>query len=106
MENLNWDGYDGVNENTRNTIGIANPNDPTGAIYGRFYPTNKATQAQTWCPTGWSAASDANWTSLFSAITSEYQVSSALLGSAMKCGEDRPIKPTDYGQWDVAKLTM
>ena len=30
MENLNWDGYDGVNENTRNTIGIANPNDPTG----------------------------------------------------------------------------
>ncbi|AQW91901.1 MULTISPECIES: M60 family metallopeptidase [Elizabethkingia] len=101
MQNLNWDGYDGVNENTRNTIGIANPNDPTGVIYGRYYPTNKATQAQTWCPAGWNAASEANWTSLFNAITSEYQVSSALLGSVMKCGEDRDNKPD--GLWAMGR---
>ncbi|MHA7607560.1 M60 family metallopeptidase [Elizabethkingia meningoseptica] len=101
IENLNWDGYNGTNENTRNTIGIANPNDPTGAIYGRYYPTNKATQGTTWCPSGWTAASDTDWTNLLAAVQSEYQVTSSVLGSVMKCGEDRDNKSD--GLWAMGR---
>lgn len=89
MENLNWNGYDGSNSATNNTVGIATPEDPQGAVYGRYYPTNARVASANWCPSGWSVANTQDWRDLLTSIKQEYYTTDDQLAPIMKCGEDR-----------------
>lgn len=79
MHNLNWDGYDGTNENTKGTVGVAGNEDADGAKYGRYYNTGES--GQSLCPKGWSVAYFEDWKELSRNVAAEYDVDIILEGA-------------------------
>lgn len=90
MINLDWDGYNGTNEQTKGTVGVYAPNDPTGEVYGRMYPTNAGSAANNWCPPGWKYANESDFANLIDAVKNEYNLSSTEeVITGLKGGGDR-----------------
>ncbi|WP_345988491.1 M60 family metallopeptidase [Chryseobacterium sp. Chry.R1] len=104
MENLNWNGYDGNNAATNNTVGVAVPGDSEGKVYGRYYPTNAFNASKSWCPSGWDVANTQDWKNLFTSIKQEYNTTDEQLAPMMKCGEDRD-RVSD-GLWAKGPMTI
>lgn len=89
-KNLNWDGYDGTTEASRGTVGLYGTGDPLGKVYGRSYPTYSNAASTTWCPSGWSLPTSADWTNLYNSVKTTYSITSdAELVQALKAGGDR-----------------
>lgn len=97
VENLNWDGYDGIDESSRKTLGYNSSEDINGLVYGRLYPvwpTNAANNAVTkayenWCPSGWTVPTKAEWDELFIFTKDTYSLTSSTMTSCLWCGGDR-----------------
>lgn len=70
MQNLNWDGGDGVSWE-----GYA---DPDGKKYGRFYKMDKQSLL---CPEGWHSATNVEWKDLTNAVAAEYNLTEAEVGA-------------------------
>ncbi len=90
MENLDWDGYDGINETSKGIVGLYGSDDPDGQLYGRMYPTNAtASTYNNWCPEGWSTPTNSQWEQLLIDISNNYRLSSAEIANCLKCGGDQ-----------------
>lgn len=66
MHNLNWDGYNGTDESTRNSKGLYTADDPEGKKYGRLY--SKTYDGTSLCPLGWKLPVTAEFRAVFDAI--------------------------------------
>ena len=75
MQNLNWDGYNGSNEQTRNSVGVTGPSvagNNNGLKFGRYYSTNET--KENLCPEGWTMPSKNDWAQLVKSISDEYNL--------------------------------
>lgn len=106
MANLDWDGYDGMDEATKGTVGLYSTADSTGVVYGRMYPTySGAATADLWCPEGWRFASQSDFVDLIAAVRSEYNIESdAEAIAALKAGGDRDYEAD--GLWMKGPATV
>jgi uncharacterized protein (TIGR02145 family) len=99
IQNLDWDGFDGLNESSSNTIGLYGSDDSDGVVFGRMYPTNASSSAYaSWCPLGWTTPTTAMWDALAASIKSEYLITDSELVPCMKCGGDKDLQAD--GLWN------
>ncbi|RIJ46323.1 T9SS C-terminal target domain-containing protein [Maribellus luteus] len=75
MQNLNWDGYNGSDEQTRNSVGVTGPSagaNNEGLKFGRYYSTDET--KENICPEGWTVPAKSDWADLVDAISKEYEL--------------------------------
>lgn len=77
--------------------------DPTGEVFGRMYVTYASREmASDWCPDGWRAANQQDWSDLYAAIKAEYGLAEDEVASCLVCGGDQDIDSD--GLWQKGAL--